>query len=216
MINCVVPLRHAMRRDENGTRGPFPVLDLRPREGDRTQMSGRRFGRSGVARANSDRPKSNYITLEGFKTMQAEFENLWTVERPTVTQAVSVAAALGDRSENADYIYGKKRLREIDSRIRFLRKRLDDLTVVKERPDREDKVFFGAWVTLEDPDGETVCYRIVGPDEFDAGRGSISMDSPVGRRLLGRELDEEVQVVRPRGTTVYLIVAIDYFDPAVG
>lgn len=214
MINCLAPLRHGGRRYENGTRGPSPVLDPVPREGDRTQMSGRRFGRSGAPNSSSDRPKSNYITLEGFQTMQAEFANLWTVERPTVTQAVSVAAALGDRSENADYIYGKKRLREIDSRIRFLRKRLDDLTVVKERPDRKDKVFFGAWVTLEDNDGATVCYRIVGPDEFDAGRGSISMDSPVGRRLLGRELDDEVEVVRPRGTTVYVIVGIDYLDPA--
>ncbi len=153
---------------------------------------------------------SSYITPKGFERMQEEYENLWKVERPKVTHAVSVAAALGDRSENADYIYGKKRLREIDSRIRFLQKRLDDLTVVRESPDREDKVFFGAWVTLEDAEGEQVRYRLVGPDESDAASLLISVDSPVGRALLGRELDDDVNVVRPRGSTTYTIIDIKY------
>lgn len=156
----------------------------------------------------------DYITPEGFERMDREYERLWRVERPKVTEAVSIAAALGDRSENADYIYGKKRLREIDSRLRFLRKRLDALTVVRSAPEREDKVFFGAWVTLEDEHGEHVRYRIVGPDEFDPARGAISMNSPVGRQLLGRLLDDEVKLVRPKGATTYTIVEIAYEDPA--
>lgn len=156
--------------------------------------------------------QSDYITPEGFDRMAGEYENLWKVERPKVTEAVSIAAALGDRSENADYIYGKKRLREIDSRLRFLRKRLDALTVVRETPDRDDRVFFGAWVTLEDEEGEHVRYRIVGPDEFDPAKGAISMNSPVGRQLLGRMLDDEVKVVRPKGTTVYTIIEIAYHE----
>lgn len=176
-------------------------------------MAGRRMGRRGPEHPGSQRKTSNYITPEGFDRMQAEYENLWTLERPKVTEAVSIAAALGDRSENADYIYGKKRLREIDSRLRFLRKRLDALTVVRETPDREDKVFFGAWVTLEDEQGERICYRIVGPDESDARAGAISMDSPVGRRLIGRELGDEVEVVKPRGKTTYTIEGIEYRDP---
>ncbi len=172
----------------------------------------RRNRAAGGLRNGSQR--SSYITPEGFERMRAECENLARVERPKVTEAVSVAAALGDRSENADYIYGKKRLREIDSRIRYLSKRLDALTVVRAKPEREDKVFFGAWVTLEDERGEQVCYRIVGPDESDAANQAISMDSPVGRRLLGRELDDEVEVVRPRGTAVYTITDITYQEPS--
>ena len=155
-----------------------------------------------------------YITPEGFAKLQQELDFLWRVERPKVTTAVSIAAALGDRSENADYIYGKKRLREIDRRVRFLQKRLDDLKVVREQPQDRERVFFGAWVTLEDEDGEPLRYRVVGPDEFDAERGSISMDSPMGRSLLGRSLDDEVTVRRPRGDAVYTIVALDYEPPA--
>ena len=104
--------------------------------------------------------------------------------RPQVTQAVSEAAAQGDRSENAEYIYGKRQLREIDRRVRFLRQRLDGMTVVDQPPSDPTRVFFGAWVTLEDDDGEEVEYRIVGPDEFDAAKGYISMDSPLGRALM--------------------------------
>ena len=166
-----------------------------------------------VAKSDSFMPgKSNYITKEGFRKLQEELDHLWRVERPKVTEAVSIAAALGDRSENADYIYGKKRLREIDSRLRFLQKRTDDLVVVDRARDDDGKVYFGAWVTLEDEAGEQHTYRVVGPDEFDAVRGMISMDSPLGRALLGREVDDEVTVHRPKGTATYTLVEIRY-DP---
>ncbi|MCZ6782969.1 MAG: transcription elongation factor GreB [Proteobacteria bacterium] len=157
--------------------------------------------------------KSDYITPAGFEKLREELDQLWKVERPKITQSVSEAAAQGDRSENAEYIYGKKRLREIDARVRFLTKRLDDLTVVESAPDELDRVYFGAWVTLEDEAGEQVCYRIVGPDESDAARGRISMDSPVGRSLLRREVGDEVTVNRPRGARTYTILEIDYRDP---
>jgi transcription elongation factor GreB len=157
--------------------------------------------------------KTNYITRDGFDKLQKELNWLWADERPKVTEAVSVAAALGDRSENADYIYGKKRLREIDSRIRFLTKRIDDLTVVDSGPRKDaDRVYFGAWVTIEDEEGETQRYQLVGPDEFDATAGRISVDSPVGRALMGRHLGDEVIVTRPKGETVYELLEITY-DP---
>jgi len=161
--------------------------------------------------------KTNYITREGFEKLRAELDWLWTDERPKVTEAVSVAAALGDRSENADYIYGKKRLREIDSRIRFLTKRIDELTVVDAGPRKEaDRVYFGAWVTIEDEDGDRQRYRLVGPDEFDATAGLISVDSPVGRALMGQRLGDEVVVRRPKGDTVYEVLEIDYAAAAEG
>lgn len=156
---------------------------------------------------------STYITRAGFEKLQAELEWLWKTERPKVTEAVSVAAALGDRSENADYIYGKKRLREIDRRIRFLTKRIDELTVVDSGPRKEpDRVYFGAWVTAQDEQGESIRYRLVGPDEFDAAEGRISVDSPVGRAFMGKRLADEVVVRRPKGEAVYEILAIEYDD----
>jgi transcription elongation factor GreB len=155
--------------------------------------------------------QSNYITRSGFERLSAELEWLWKEERPRVTEAVATAAALGDRSENADYIYGKKRLREIDRRIRFLTKRLDELTVVDRGPRKDpDKVYFAAWVRLEDEDGEEQRYQLVGPDEFDAKKGRISVDSPVGRALMGKRIGDEVLVRRPRGETAYIILGIDY------
>ena len=155
--------------------------------------------------------QSNYITRKGFEKLEGELEWLWKDERPRVTEAVSVAAALGDRSENADYIYGKKRLREIDRRIRFLTKRIDELTVVDVGPRKDaERVYFGAWVTIEEETGESQRYRLVGPDEFDAADGRISVDSPVGRALMGQRLGDEVVVRRPKGETVYEILAIDY------
>lgn len=155
--------------------------------------------------------QSSYITRAGFRALQSELQWLWKEERPRVTTAVATAAALGDRSENADYIYGKKRLREIDHRIRFLTKRIDVLTVVEVGPRKDaDRVYFGAWVELEDENGETVRYRLVGPDEFDAKAGLISVDSPVGKALMGQMLDSEVTVRRPKGETVYTILSIDY------
>jgi len=154
--------------------------------------------------------RSRYITPAGFERLRRELEQLWHQERPRVTQEVAAAAAQGDRSENAEYIYGKKRLREIDARLRFLSKRLDELTVVRPSPEQRGRVYFGAWVTVEDEEGCETRYRIVGPDEFDASRGRISIDSPVARALLQREEGDEVTVRRPRGETVYTIVEIAY------
>ena len=126
-----------------------------------------------------------------------------------------MAAALGDRSENADYIYGKKRLREIDRRLRFLEKRMEALQVVHPDSDRDpDRVFFGAWVTLADEAGDEVRYRVVGPDESDPGKGLISMDSPVGRALLGKSVGDALTIKRPRGVIDYELVDVSY-EPGV-
>lgn len=153
---------------------------------------------------------SKFITPEGARRLKDELDHLWRVLRPQVTQAVQEAAAQGDRSENAEYIYGKKQLREIDRRVRFLRQRLDGMVVVDQPPSDPQRVFFGAWVTLEDDDGEQVEYRIVGPDEFDAAAGCISMDSPLGRALLGKRLDDEVRVETPAGAKMYVVVGVRY------
>lgn len=142
--------------------------------------------------------------------MQKELHQLWKVERPQVTDVVHEAAKNGDRSENGDYIYGKKRLREIDSRVRFLSKRLDDLNVIIAIPRDKNKVFFGAWVTLEDEEGVEVRYRIVGPDEFNLREQKISMDSPLAKSLMGKRLDDEVRFNSPNGEKYYCITAIDY------
>jgi len=155
-------------------------------------------------------PGSQFITPEGIARLRAELDVLWRMERPRVTQAVQEAAAQGDRSENAEYIYGKRRLREIDSRVRFLRQRLDGMTVVAQPPADVTRVFFGAWVTLERADGAELRYRLVGPDETDAASGCISMDSPLGRALLGKALDAQVAVALPSGSTTFTIVAVEY------
>ena len=118
--------------------------------------------------------------------LRAEVHQLWKIERPQVTAVVHEAAKNGDRSENGDYIYGKRRLREIDSRVRFLSKRIDAVEVVEELPDDQNRIFFGAWVTVEDEDGKQQTYRIVGPDEFDLSQRKLSMDSPLARALLGK------------------------------
>jgi transcription elongation factor GreB len=152
----------------------------------------------------------HYITPEGAKKLRAELDHLWTVERPRVTQEVADAAAQGDRSENAEYIYGKRRLREIDRRVRFLSKRLDDVVVVNEPPSDARRVFFGAYVTVEDEDGEQVEYRIVGPDESDVDKKWISMEAPVAKALMGKRLDDEVTVARPKGNIIYTIIKIRY------
>ena len=148
---------------------------------------------------------SAYITPQGFRKLQEELDRLWRVERREVTEAVARAAALGDRSENADYIYGKRRLGEIDRRIRFLSKRIDDLVVVEDSVEQEGKVYFGAWVTLEDEAGDERICRVVGPDEFDPARRWISMDSPLGRALLGHEVGDEVTVQRPKGAARFTV-----------
>jgi transcription elongation factor GreB len=154
-------------------------------------------------------PRSAFITPAGEQRMQQEYQRLWSVERPKLAREVGEAAALGDRSENAEYIYGKRRLREIDSRLEFLQKRLDELEVVEPRDRGDGQVHFGAWVALEGGDG-SVEYQIVGPDEIDVGAGRISMDSPVGRALLGKSTGDEVVVQRPRGDTVFEITGVRY------
>jgi transcription elongation factor GreB len=157
---------------------------------------------------------SKYITPQGAQRLRAELDELWRSERPRVTQAVAAAAAQGDRSENAEYTYGKRRLREIDRRVRFLRRRLDGMVVVDQPPADPSKVFFGAWVLLEAEDGTQSRYRIVGPDEFDMAPGYISMDSPLGRALLGRRLDDEITAQLPGGLRTFVIVAIEYSGSA--
>jgi transcription elongation factor GreB len=157
-----------------------------------------------------EKPGSQYITPEGARRLRAELDALWRVERPRVTQSVAEAAAQGDRAENAEYTYGKRRLREIDRRVRFLRKRLDGMVVVDRPPADRSRVYFGAWVSLETEDGELARHRIVGPDEIDAAREHISMDSPLGRALLRRALDDEVTVELPGGARTFTIVAISY------
>ncbi|WP_435103445.1 transcription elongation factor GreB [Arhodomonas sp. AD133] len=166
-----------------------------------------------MGRYRPPRPRSSpYITPEGWNRLNQELDWLWRVRRPEVTQAVSEAAAMGDRSENAEYIYGKKQLREIDSRIRYLSKRLDALTVVRDRPADPDRVFFGVWLDVEDEAGETARYRIVGADEIDPAAGWISVDSPFARAALGKAVDEEFTVPTPHGEVVYFILAV-WQDP---
>jgi transcription elongation factor GreB len=153
---------------------------------------------------------SKFITPQGAARLKHELDHLWRVLRPQVTQAVQEAAAQGDRSENAEYIYGKRQLREIDRRVRFLRQRLEGMVVVDAPPTERSRVFFGAWVTVEDEAGEEVEYRIVGPDEFDAAPGYISMDSPLGRALMRKGLDDEVKVELPGGVKRYVVVGVRY------
>lgn len=164
-----------------------------------------------MGRHRLPQPKgSAYITPEGVKRLRDELGFLWRVKRPQVTQAVSDAAAQGDRSENAEYIYGKKQLREIDRRLRFLQKRLEDMVVVDKIPRDTTRIYFGAWVRLENENGEVVEYRIVGPDEFDLDKGLISVDSPLARALLKKTVDDEVIIVLPRGKTMYSVREIRY------
>jgi transcription elongation factor GreB len=155
-------------------------------------------------------PLAPYITPEGELALKDELHYLWKVERPKVTQSVSEAAAQGDRSENAEYTYGKKRLREIDRRVRYLRKRLESMTVVRQLPADQSKVFFGAWVELIDGNDETVRYRLVGPDEINPACNYISVDSILARALLGKTLDTEVTVQTPSGPRTYVIADIEY------
>ena len=158
-------------------------------------------------------PGSKYITPEGARRLREELDRLWHDERPRVTAAVAEAAAQGDRSENAEYTYGKKRLHEIDRRVRFLRKRLEGMTIVDPQANagRRDpaRVYFGAWVRIESARSQR-WYRLVGPDEFDMAEDYISMDSPLGRSLLGKRLDDDVSVLLPGGAATFSVVAISY------
>jgi transcription elongation factor GreB len=153
---------------------------------------------------------SRYATAEGARRLREELDWLWKVHRPQITRAVAEAAAQGDRSENAEYIYGKKQLREIDRRVRYLRKRLDGMVVVSGPPDDRSRIFFGAWVRLEDEDGAEIEVRIVGPDEIDPARRYVSMDSPLARALMGRRVDDEVNVEVPDGQRAYVVTEIRY------
>jgi len=155
-------------------------------------------------------PRTAVITPEGESRLREEYQRLWSVERPKVAREVGEAAALGDRSENAEYIYGKRRLREIDSRLEFLNKRLDELRVVSPEDRGDGVVRFGAWVSLCGEDGRSVEYQIVGPDEFDVETGRISMDSPLGSALLGKSAGDEVAVRRPKGDAVFEITGVRY------
>ena len=162
-----------------------------------------------IADDRHKRARSPYITARGYRALEDEAQALWR-RRGEVTRALAAAAAEGDRSENAEYIYRKKELREIDRRIRYLQKRLPELKVVNALPADAQRVFFGAWVTLEDATGAEVTYRIVGVDEFDPARNWISIDSPVARALLKRTLDEELRVHTPGGEVRYWVVDVRY------
>ncbi|HQR25154.1 MAG TPA: transcription elongation factor GreB, partial [Steroidobacteraceae bacterium] len=153
---------------------------------------------------------TTFETAEGGRRLREELDYLWRVERPKVTKAVQEAAAQGDRSENAEYIYGKRQLREIDRRVRFLRKRLEGLVVVARPPDDTSRVYFGAWVRIEDDEGHEIELRIVGPDEIDPARRYVSMDSPLARALMRRQRDEEFTVEVPGGRKTYVVTEIRY------
>jgi transcription elongation factor GreB len=155
-------------------------------------------------------PRSRYITPDGARRLRGEYQRLWTEERPRVTREVAEAAAQGDRSENAEYIYGKKRLREIDARLEFLNQRLDEVEVVEPRDRGDGVIYFGAWVRISDGGDAEIEYQIVGPDEFDVDAGRISMDSPVGRALIGRREGDEVAIRRPKGEAVFEILEVRY------
>lgn len=163
-----------------------------------------------MSRWKPPRPKSApYITPQGYRTLEEELKQLWQ-KRQIVTAALSAAAAEGDRSENAEYIYRKKELRGIDSRIHYLQKRLPSLTVVSEKPGDEERIFFGAYVTLENNRGETVTYRIVGPDELDPRKNYISIDSPLARALLKKSFDDEVIIKNELMESRYIVLDIEY------
>ncbi len=154
--------------------------------------------------------KTPLITREGFNSLKQELDHLWRVERPDVTAKVSWAASLGDRSENADYQYNKKRLREIDRRVRYLRKSLEDLKIVDYSPVQEGRVFFGAWVEIENDQGETKRFRIVGYDEIFNTKDYISIDSPMARALIKKQVDDEAVVRTEAGEFTWYINRIEY------
>ena len=153
---------------------------------------------------------SPYITPEGAQVMKAELAALWSLRRKDVVPALSAAAAEGDRSENAEYIYRKRQLAEIDRKIRYFSKRLDELKVVDQLPANRDKVYFGAWVQVDDPHGQQRTYRIVGPDETSAGKGWISIDSPMAKALIGKSPGDQVQVTLPEGRVELEITGVRY------
>lgn len=167
-----------------------------------------------MSRYRPPREKSTpYVTPTGQRALAEELKFLWKRKRPEVTAKVAEAAAMGDRSENAEYIYGKKQLREIDGRIRYLSKRLDELVVVDRTPGDTELIYFGAWVGVRDAAGDTHQYRIVGADEFDREACFISVDAPVARALLKKRVGEVVEVTGPDGSRVLEVVSIRYEEP---
>ncbi|MGB0893064.1 MAG: transcription elongation factor GreB [Parashewanella sp.] len=154
--------------------------------------------------------RTNLITPEGFEKLKQELNYLWREYRPEITKKVAWAASLGDRSENADYKENKRLLRQIDSRVRFLRKRIEALNVVHHAKEQQGKVFFGAWVEIENDTGEIKQFRIVGPDEIYGRNDYVSIDAPMARALLKKEVDDEAEVVTPSGTQVWYINSISY------
>ena len=164
-----------------------------------------------MGRYRAPRPESaKYITPEGAARLRRELDELWRVKRPAVTRAVAEAAAQGDRSENAEYIYGKKQLAEIDRRVRFMRKRLTGIRVVDQAPGDTSKVFFGAWFELAADDGKRREYRLVGPDELDGAPEYVSVDSPLGRAVLGKTLGARISVPTPEGERRYELTSVRY------
>jgi len=158
-------------------------------------------------------PSTAIITADGHRRLKDELDVLWRVRRPEVVRALADAAAEGDRSENAEYIYRKKQLGEIDRRVRYLTKRLTALRVVEGPPGDPDAVYFGAWMRLESEDGATHDYRIVGPDETDAARGWISIDSPLARAALKARVDDEFEAELPNGRVRFVVVGVRYDEP---
>lgn len=173
-----------------------------------------KIGLSFNAGTTLQRMKTNLITRSGYERLQQELQHLWRVERRETVEKVSWAASLGDRSENADYKYNKQKLRKIDSRIRYLTKRIEQVKVVDYSPQQDGKVFFGAWVEIEDEDGHVRAFQIVGPDEIYDRKDAVSIDSPMARALLKKQVDDEAEVRTPQGTKVWLINKISYQQPA--
>jgi transcription elongation factor GreB len=156
----------------------------------------------------------SYITSEGYRRLEEEAHRLWTVERPKLTKGLAIAAAEGDRSENAEYIYTKRKLFEVDRRLSFLGKRLEVLKIVSDKPAADGCVRFGTYVTISDDDGEERTFRIVGPDETDSAGGLVSCESPMGRALLGHRVGDEVTVPRPKGEAMFVIEDVRVEPPA--
>ncbi len=154
--------------------------------------------------------KKNYITPAGFEKLRQEYTELLNVERPKVVEVVAWAASNGDRSENADYQYGKRRLREIDRRVYFLKNRLEDAEVIDPSQVKSDRVFFGATVTVENEEGESIAYQIVGEDEIDVKDKKISWKSPLAKAILGKKVDDEVQLQKPSGAETLIILQIEF------
>jgi len=157
---------------------------------------------------------SPYITEDGYKMLRDELNALWN-RRGDVTKALTAAAAEGDRSENAEYIYRKKELREIDRRIRYLQKRLPDLKIVPAQQQDNKQIFFGAWVTVETHKGDEATYRIVGPDEFDPEKSYISLDSPLAKALLKKTIDDKVIIYADKTKLAYVVIDVNYTRPSI-